>query len=193
MHVASSPAGEAGAARLDVKQCACFDFPRPNLSTTPSATQPAPRALKPSTLFRPGALLPPQPFASALPTSRSAPVRRRKERIATLVPRICAFCIPVWTGTARSASHPSSFQGTLAPCGEPTVSSPAPDLQTPSPLPYLSNPPPPFNTQILPSNRHFRPFPVIHFTPSPMPCYPFLCFARQPPRHPSVCGSIRSS
>jgi len=41
--------------------------------------------------------------------------------------------------------------------------------------PIAPNPLPPFNLQFLPSSRHFRPFSVIYFTSSPIPCCPFLC------------------
>lgn len=43
--------------------------------------------------------------------------------------------------------------------------------------PIAPNPLPPFNLQFLPSSRHFRPFSVIYFTSSPIPCYPFSMLA----------------
>ncbi len=54
---------------------------------------------------------------------------------------------------ARSASHRSSFQGTLAACGDPPASSPAPNLQSPSLQPYL----PPSAAAVKPPISAVRP------------------------------------
>ena len=54
-------------------------------------------------------------------------------------------------------------------------------------------PPPPFNPSKRPFNLEIQPFPVKHFTSSPIPCYPSPCSPHHPPhRRITPCASVRS-